>query len=116
MSVSRDAIMRELAKVPDPCSIAMGDPLDIDEMGLVEDVAIDAGHVQVTLVLTDPSCVHFRSMQRFVVDLLSAVDGVQSVEVLMSTRQLWTPDRIRRRTPARTSASPTASRVPGCST
>jgi metal-sulfur cluster biosynthetic enzyme len=52
-------------------------------------------------VLTDPSCVRFRSMQRFVVDLLSALDGVQSVEVLMSTRQLWTPDRIRRRTPAR---------------
>jgi metal-sulfur cluster biosynthetic enzyme len=42
--------------------------MHLAEMGLVEEVAIDGGQ-----------------------------EGVESFEVTMSTSQLWTPDRIRRR-------------------
>jgi metal-sulfur cluster biosynthetic enzyme len=75
-------------------------PMDITEMGLVEDIAIAAGgQVRVTLLLTDPSCVHFTGLQRFIADVLEPLAGVTSVEVVQSTTQLWTPDRVHRRSP-----------------
>jgi metal-sulfur cluster biosynthetic enzyme len=98
MAVAVAEVMEALRSVPEPCSIAMKTPLDITEMGLVEDVAIDGGRVAIVLVLTDPSCVHFLSMRRFIADALLALDGVEDVEVTMSTTQLWTSDRLARRT------------------
>jgi metal-sulfur cluster biosynthetic enzyme len=62
----------------------------------VEDIEIGGGHVVVTLVLTDPSCVHFGAMRRFITDELLRLDAVETVSVAMSTRTLWTPDRVRR--------------------
>jgi metal-sulfur cluster biosynthetic enzyme len=97
VSVVRRQLQEALRRVPEPCSIAMRAPMDIVEMGLVGDLRIGHGHVIVELVLTDPSCAHFRSLQRFISDALLEVDSVDSVEVVLSTRTLWTPDRVRRR-------------------
>ena len=96
MSVTEAAVRESLRGIPEPCSIAMRTPMDICEMGLVESVQIDGSKVTVTLVLTDPSCVHFAGMQRYIRDELLALDGVQVVEVGASERLLWTPDRVRR--------------------
>jgi metal-sulfur cluster biosynthetic enzyme len=96
MSVTREDVLEALRAVPEPCSIAMRAPMDICEMGLVEDIEIGGGHVVVTLVLTDPSCVHFGAMRRFITDELLRLDAVETVSVAMSTRTLWTPDRVRR--------------------
>jgi len=94
--MTRDSVLEALRGVPEPCSIAMKTPMDICEMGLVEEIEIAGGHVGVTLVLTDPSCVHFTAMQRFITDELLELEGVESVSVGLSTRTLWTPDRVRR--------------------
>jgi metal-sulfur cluster biosynthetic enzyme len=94
--MTRDSVLEALRRVPEPCSIAMKAPMDICEMGLVEEIEIDGGHVGVTLVLTDPSCVHFTAMKRFISDELLELEGVESVSVGLSTRTLWTPDRVRR--------------------
>jgi metal-sulfur cluster biosynthetic enzyme len=87
-------IVEALARIPDPCSIAMRAPVDIWHLGLVEDVQIEDGHIAVTLVLTDPSCVHFGGIRNFITDALSALPGVTGVSVTMSTTALWTPDRV----------------------
>jgi metal-sulfur cluster biosynthetic enzyme len=100
VSVTREQVLDALRGVAEPCSLAMRTPMDICEMGLVEGVEIESGHVTVTLVLTDPSCVHFTGMRRFIEDELLALAGVTRVAVAMSTRTLWTPDRVRRRAPA----------------
>jgi metal-sulfur cluster biosynthetic enzyme len=91
--VSRDAVFAALKGVPEPCSIAMRAPIDICQMGLIEDVRIDDGAVRVELVLTDPSCAHFSSMRTYIADALGEVPGVEKVEVVMSTTKLWTSDR-----------------------
>lgn len=98
---SRELVLEALSGIPEPCSIAMRQPLDICQMGLVDDVRVDAGSIRVELVLTDPSCVHFNSMRRFIADVLLALDGVETVEVVMSTTELWTPDRLQRSAPER---------------
>jgi metal-sulfur cluster biosynthetic enzyme len=96
VSPTHEAVLEALRRVPEPCSIAMRAPIDICEMGLVEDVRIDDGHVRVELVLTDPSCAHFMSMRRYIADVVGELDGVEEVDVVMSTRTLWTPDRAAR--------------------
>ena len=94
---TRERVLEALRTVPEPCSIAMGDTLNICEMGLVEEIDIDGAAVRIELVLTDTSCVHFMSMRRYITDAVSDIDGVETVEVGMSTRVLWTPDRVQRR-------------------
>ena len=88
-----DAIRAQLRKVPEPCGLLMRAPLDICEMGLVDEISCSGGRVRVVLVLTDPSCVHFGGMRRYITDVLLELPGVDAVEVSISTTTLWTPDR-----------------------
>ena len=89
-----EQVMAVLTTIPEPCSLAMRADTNIRDMGLVESVAIDGRRVSVTLVLTDPSCVHFRGMRRYIRDAVGELDGVDEVQVTMSTTRLWTPDRV----------------------
>jgi metal-sulfur cluster biosynthetic enzyme len=84
-------VLDALRAVPEPCSIAMRAPTDICSMGLVERVEIEGSHVRVTLVLTDPSCVHFSAMQRYIADEVNALEDVDQVTVVASTSRLWVP-------------------------
>jgi metal-sulfur cluster biosynthetic enzyme len=90
----RGALLRQLRKVIEPCSIAMYNPVDIVQMGLVEDVELIEGHARVTLCLTDPGCVHLSAMRQFITDVLLELPGIQSVEVRQTGTKLWTPDRM----------------------
>lgn len=82
----------------EPCSIAMRTPVDIVEMGLIEDVRLDGGRVEVELCLTDPGCVHFHAMRRYITDVLLELDGVASVDVTQTLDTLWTRTAPRRHT------------------
>jgi len=93
---SRNDLMRQLAKVPEPCSIAMGTPANICEMGLVEDVALVDGTARVVLCFTDPACINYRKIVQYITDSLMQLDTVKSVEVTHTIEVLWTPDRIKR--------------------
>jgi metal-sulfur cluster biosynthetic enzyme len=95
-AVNRGALIQQLRKVTEPCSIAMRNPIDIVEMGLVEDVEFIGGLVRVSLCLTDPGCIHLASLRQFITDVLLEVPGVQSVDVRQTATTLWTPDRIGR--------------------
>lgn len=86
-----------LRQVLDPCSVSMGTPLDIVEMGLVDDVEVRDGCVHVTLLLTDFSCPHYAAMRQHIIDVLRDVPGVKGADVELATHSLWTPDRIGRR-------------------
>jgi metal-sulfur cluster biosynthetic enzyme len=94
--LTREAVLERLAEVPEPCSILMGGAMNIRQMGLIEGVEIREGQVCVELVLTDASCPHFQGMRRYITEVLMELDGIAGVEVTISTRTLWTPDRVRR--------------------
>jgi metal-sulfur cluster biosynthetic enzyme len=90
-----ETVMDALATIPEPCSLATSSPTNLRDMGLIESVRIASGTISVVLVLTDPSCVHFLGIRRYVSDTLRALPGVTDVDVTMSTTQLWTEDRVR---------------------
>lgn len=84
----------QLRLIPEPCSIVMGGTVNLVQMGLVDDIAVDEGHVTVTLLLTDASCIHFRAMQRYIADAVGALPDVSGVTVLQTSTKIWTPDRM----------------------
>ena len=88
-------IVAALRTVADPCSLAMGAPIDVWDLGLVQEVEEADGHVTVHLLLTDFSCSYFRDMRRHIIDALLAVPGVDTAEVTLSTDSLWSPDLMR---------------------
>ena len=90
-----EEIHARLDAIPDPCSIAMGKPMSLLEMGLVENVAIAAnGAVTVTLCLTDTACVHFGGMRDYIEQSLQDIAGIGSVCVDHTTEIVWTDERI----------------------
>ena len=98
-----EEIHARLDAIPDPCSIAMGKPMSLLEMGLVENVAIAAnGAVTVTLCLTDTACVHFGGMRDYIEQSLRNIAGICSVRVDHTTEVIWTDERILSRTRPRT--------------
>jgi metal-sulfur cluster biosynthetic enzyme len=72
----------------------MRNPVDIYQMGLIDDVTFQDGRVRVTLCLTDPGCIHFSSMRQYITDVLLELPGIHCVEVCQTQDKLWTPDRM----------------------
>jgi len=112
MTLDRTLMLEEiharLDTIPDPCSIAMGKPMSLLEMGLVDNVAIAAdGAVTVTLCLTDTACVHFGGMRDYIEQSLRDIVGIGSVRVDHTTEAIWTDERILFRTMPR-SKSPSS--------
>ena len=93
---TREQIMERIDSVPEPCGFLMRAPLSVLEMGLVDEIRIERGTVEIELVLTDAACVHFSALRRYIADAVGELDGVDRVTVVPSTTKLWTPDRLRR--------------------
>jgi metal-sulfur cluster biosynthetic enzyme len=91
---TREQIFEALSSVYDTCSLFNGTRLDIVEMGLVHDVEQDQGNVRVRLLLTDPMCLYLFEMRSQIIDVLSALPGVESVEVEPVSGKLWWPERM----------------------
>lgn len=94
MTPLREQIYEALSTVYDTCSVFNGTRLDIVEMGLVHDVEQHGGTVRVRLLLTDPMCLYLFEMRSQIIDALSAVPGVDAVEVEPVAGKLWWPERM----------------------
>jgi metal-sulfur cluster biosynthetic enzyme len=91
---TREQIFERLGTVYDTCSVFNGTRLDIVEMGLVHDVEQDGGRVRVRLLLTDPMCLYLFEMRAQIIEALSALPGVEHVEVEPVAGKLWWPERM----------------------
>ena len=90
--MTRAVLMDALREVYDPCCADRG--ISIVDMGVVEDVRVDGGHVDVDLVLTTGWCPFVASMSSAIPDALKAVEGVESVDVQVVWDPVWTMDRL----------------------
>jgi metal-sulfur cluster biosynthetic enzyme len=85
-------VMDALREVYDPCCADRG--INIVDMGVVEDVRVDGGRVEVDLVLTTGWCPFVATMSSAIPDRLSRVEGVESVDVQVVWDPVWTTDRL----------------------
>jgi metal-sulfur cluster biosynthetic enzyme len=88
----RATILAALADVHDPCCADRG--LSIVDMGVVGDVRMAGGHVDVDLVPTTGWCPFVATMSTAIPRALRAVDGVETVDVRVVWEPVWTPERL----------------------
>jgi metal-sulfur cluster biosynthetic enzyme len=87
--VTTGAVMNALGSVVDP---ELG--MSIVELGLVYDVRIAGGAVDVTMTLTAPGCPLHDLMTVWVRSALARVPGVEQIRVELTFDPPWTPDRM----------------------
>lgn len=90
--ISADEVREALRDVYDPCCADRG--ISIVDMGVVEDVRVAGGHVEVDLVLTTGWCPFVASMSTAIPDRLQGMKGVDSVDVQVVWDPVWTQDRL----------------------
>ena len=89
-SVTPDDVRAVLDTVPDPEM----PPVSIAELGMVVDVRVDGGLVELDLVATYSGCPAITLISEQVAAAVSAMPGVESVDVRFTTDVVWTPERF----------------------
>jgi metal-sulfur cluster biosynthetic enzyme len=92
---SLEDIRHVLDTIGDPCSVANGVPMGLQEMGLVRDVQIDAcGDVVIELRLTSPTCMMVGYFDVEVKNRVEQVPWVRSVQVVVDQGLDWSPSMM----------------------
>ena len=86
---TEDDITEALSNVIDP---ELG--LDFVELGLVYDVNIDGGKVDITFTLTTPACPIGPQVSEQMKEFVGEIDGVEEVVPSMVFTPPWTPDKM----------------------
>jgi metal-sulfur cluster biosynthetic enzyme len=87
--IDPDAVSEALSNVIDP---ELG--LDFVELGLVYDVEIDGGTVEITFTLTTPACPIGPQVSEQMQEFVGEVEGVQEVIPTMVFSPPWSPDKM----------------------
>ena len=87
--VTEDQVRKALRKVKDPEL-----NLDLVVLGLIYDIHIDGGVVDVTMSLTSPACPVAGQILDQAREAVEGVEGVERANVELTFSPPWTPDRI----------------------
>jgi metal-sulfur cluster biosynthetic enzyme len=87
--VSEDDVTEALSNVIDP---ELG--LDFVELGLVYDVGIEGGTVNITFTLTTPACPIGPQVSEQMKEFVGELDGVEEVVPSMVFTPPWSPDKM----------------------
>ncbi len=87
--VTVEQVNEALANVIDP---ELG--LDFVELGLVYEVEIDGGTVNITFSLTTPACPIGPQVSEQMEEFVGELEGVEQVVPRMTFTPPWTPDRM----------------------
>jgi metal-sulfur cluster biosynthetic enzyme len=82
-----DEVTDALREVIDP---ELG--LDFVELGLIYEVTVDGGAVQVTYTLTSPGCPIGPQVSEQIEEFVMDLDGVEDVQSTMTFTPPWTPE------------------------
>ena len=66
--------------------------LDFVELGLIYEVEVDGGDVNVTFTLTSPGCPIGPQVTEQIKEFVGELDGVEDVHPTMTFSPPWTPD------------------------
>lgn len=87
--VTEEQVRKALRRVKDPEL-----NLDLVVLGLIYDIRIDGGTVDVAMSLTSPACPVAGQIVEDARVAVEGVDGVENANVELTFSPPWTPDRI----------------------
>lgn len=88
-ALSSDLVRSALRQVKDPEL-----DMNIIDLGLVYDVEVDGGAVQVKMTLTSPGCPAGPMITNDAYRVLRGLDGVTDVDIEIVWEPYWTPERM----------------------
>jgi metal-sulfur cluster biosynthetic enzyme len=89
MSVTADDVFVALREVEDP---ELG--MDVVDLGLVYDVAVEGERVKVLYSLTSMGCPAGQMIEEQILEVCRALDGVEDVSTELTFTPPWTPDMM----------------------
>jgi metal-sulfur cluster biosynthetic enzyme len=96
-AIRQEAVLAVLETIVDPCSKAIGHPIGLVGMGVVERVDVTGGEVSVLLLPTFPACIFRGFFEAEVESRLSALPWCEKVDVsFCSADRDWDESRMSR--------------------
>lgn len=83
-----------LRGIVDPCSAATGSNLNVVEMGLIKEIEISGGHVDVEMHLTTPLCHMIPYFKKEAEERICGLEGVETVELTTDDGTEWTEEYL----------------------
>lgn len=87
--VTVDRVKMALRKVKDPEL-----NLNVVDLGLIYDIAVDGDRVSIDMSLTSPGCPSGPEIMGDVERMVKGIEGVADVAVNLVWSPMWSPDRI----------------------
>ena len=87
--LTEETVRQALRKVKDPEA-----GINIVDLGLVYDIHLDQGKVDLKMTLTSPACPAGPQIMGDADEAVRAVEGVADVRIELVWDPYWTPDRI----------------------
>lgn len=87
-------LLELIRTIPDPCSLSVGVPIGIGDMGMLQSLTCEEGRVTVRMQITSPMCTMAVYFMREIEQRLLAQEGVQSVHVEFDQSLEWRPEHI----------------------
>ena len=96
MSTTRHTqVLAAVNGIVDPCSAAVGVPIGIADMGLVERLELDGNRVELVLLPTSPHCMYVGHFEEEIESRVGALPWVEFVQVTLSDcTTIWDDSRM----------------------
>ncbi|MDH3495323.1 MAG: metal-sulfur cluster assembly factor [Gemmatimonadota bacterium] len=88
-TITEDLVRKTLRSVKDPEL-----NLNIVDLGLVYDIAVQDGEVEVKMTLTSPGCPAGPEIMTDAEQAVRGIDGVTEAKIELVWEPYWTPERI----------------------
>jgi ring-1,2-phenylacetyl-CoA epoxidase subunit PaaD len=88
------AVRTALDTVPDPCMDLAGARTSIVELGLIRDVRVTGGEVEVVLTFTEAGCAFTHTVLDMIHQRIEVLPGVESVRTTVEWTPTWSPEDL----------------------
>lgn len=96
-SETKTAIKGQLREVLDPCSCITDNPIDLVDLGIIDDISVDEGtaEARIDILLTSQRCMYVIDIVDEIEERVGSIDGIETVEVHQVTDgKVWTAERM----------------------
>lgn len=91
------AVKAQLQEVLDPCSCITDNPIDLVDLGIIDDITIDeqTGEARIDILLTSQRCMYVIDITDEIKERVESIEGIEMAEVHQVTSgKVWTAERM----------------------
>jgi metal-sulfur cluster biosynthetic enzyme len=93
----KNDIKAQLQEVLDPCSCITDNPIDLVDLGIIDDISVDetSGEARIDILLTSQRCMYVIDICDEIEERVESLPAIESAEVHQVTSgKVWTAERM----------------------